>query len=240
MKSVIRLVNLHKYYYMKNWTVKALRGINLEVFEGEYLSIMGPSGSGKTTLFNMIGGLDKPTKGEVYVNGRNLAEMSPKELADFRCFKIGYIFQTFNLIPFLTALDNVSLPMLFAGLTREERVKRAKMLLEKVGLADRIYHKPDQLSGGQQQRVAIARALANNPSIILADEPTGNLDLETGLKIVTLLKNISDERNVTVICATHDLKMLGVSDRIAWLRDGVIERIEPRRSVKLVFEELLL
>jgi len=225
---------------MKNWTVKALRGINLEVFEGEYLSIMGPSGSGKTTLFNMIGGLDKPTKGEVYVNGRNLAEMSPKELADFRCFKIGYIFQTFNLIPFLTALDNVSLPMLFAGLTREERVKRAKMLLEKVGLADRIYHKPDQLSGGQQQRVAIARALANNPSIILADEPTGNLDLETGLKIVTLLKNISDERNVTVICATHDLKMLGVSDRIAWLRDGVIERIEPRRSVKLVFEELLL
>lgn len=240
MKSVIRLVNLHKYYYMKNWTVKALRGINLEVFEGEYLSIMGPSGSGKTTLFNMIGGLDKPTKGEVYVNGRNLAEMSPKELADFRCFKIGYIFQTFNLIPFLTALDNVSLPMLFAGLTREERVKRAKMLLEKVGLADRIYHKPDQLSGGQQQRVAIARALANNPSIILADEPTGNLDLETGLKIVTLLKNVSDERNVTVICATHDLKMLGVSDRIAWLRDGVIERIEPRRSVKLVFEELLL
>ncbi|MCS7364972.1 MAG: ABC transporter ATP-binding protein [archaeon GB-1867-035] len=225
---------------MKNWTVKALRGINLEVFEGEYLSIMGPSGSGKTTLFNMIGGLDKPTKGEVYVNGRNLAEMSPKELADFRCFKIGYIFQTFNLIPFLTALDNVSLPMLFAGLTREERVKRAKMLLEKVGLADRIYHKPDQLSGGQQQRVAIARALANNPSIILADEPTGNLDLETGLKIVTLLKNVSDERNVTVICATHDLKMLGVSDRIAWLRDGVIERIEPRRSVKLVFEELLL
>jgi len=240
LKSVIRLVNLHKYYYMKNWTVKALRGINLEVFEGEYLSIMGPSGSGKTTLFNMIGGLDKPTKGEVYVNGRNLAEMSPKELADFRCFKIGYIFQTFNLIPFLTALDNVSLPMLFAGLTREERVKRAKMLLEKVGLADRIYHKPDQLSGGQQQRVAIARALANNPSIILADEPTGNLDLETGLKIVTLLKNVSDERNVTVICATHDLKMLGVSDRIAWLRDGVIERIEPRRSVKLVFEELLL
>jgi len=240
LKSVIRLVNLHKYYYMKNWVVKALRGINLEVFEGEYLSIMGPSGSGKTTLFNMIGGLDKPTKGEVYVNGRNLAEMSPKELADFRCFKIGYIFQTFNLIPFLTALDNVSLPMLFAGLTREERIKRAKMLLEKVGLADRIYHKPDQLSGGQQQRVAIARALANNPSIILADEPTGNLDLETGLKIVTLLKNISDERNVTVICATHDLKMLGVSDRIAWLRDGVIERIEPRRSVKLVFEELLL
>lgn len=240
LKTVIRLVDLHKYYYMKNWVVRALRGINLEVFEGEYLSIMGPSGSGKTTLFNMIGGLDRPTKGEVYVDGRNLAEMSSKELADFRCFKIGYIFQTFNLIPFLTALDNVSLPMLFAGLTREERLRRAKMLLERVGLGDRLYHKPDQLSGGQQQRVAIARALANNPSIILADEPTGNLDLETGLKIVTLLKNISDERNVTVICATHDLKMLGVSDRIAWLRDGVIERIEPKRSVKLVFEELLL
>lgn len=230
---------MHKYYHMKSWVVKALRGINLEVFKGEYLSVMGPSGSGKTTLFNMIGGLDSPTKGEVYVEDRNLAEMSPKELAYFRCFKVGYIFQTFNLIPFLTALDNVCLPMLFAGLSREKRVERAKMLLEKVGLGDRLYHKPDQLSGGQQQRVAIARALANNPSIILADEPTGNLDLETGLKIVSLLKDISVERNVTIICATHDLKMLGVSDRIAWLMDGVIERIEPKRSVKLVFEELL-
>ncbi|RLE54205.1 MAG: ABC transporter ATP-binding protein [Candidatus Methanomethylicota archaeon] len=225
---------------MKSWVVKALKGVNLKVFRGEYLSIMGPSGSGKTTLFNMIGGLDKPTKGEVYVEGRNLAEMTYEELAAFRCFKIGYIFQTFNLIPSLTALDNVMLPMLFAGVPRSERVERAKKLLEEVGLGDRLNHKPDQLSGGQQQRVAIARALANNPSIILADEPTANLDLESGLRIVSLLKRISVDRGVTVICATHDLKMLGVSDRSAWIRDGVIERIELRRSVELTPDELQL
>ena len=240
MECIIETVDLHKYYFMKSWVVKALKGVNLKVFRGEYLSIMGPSGSGKTTLFNMIGGLDKPTKGEVYVEGRNLAEMTYEELAAFRCFKIGYIFQTFNLIPSLTALDNVMLPMLFAGVPRSERVERAKKLLEEVGLGDRLNHKPDQLSGGQQQRVAIARALANNPSIILADEPTANLDLESGLRIVSLLKRISVNRGVTVICATHDLKMLGVSDRIAWIRDGIIERIEPRRSVELTPDELQL
>ncbi len=238
LNYIVETVNLHKYYYMKNWIIHALRGINLRVVRGEYLSIMGPSGSGKTTLFNMIGGLDKPSKGEVYVEGKNLAKMSSIELARFRCFKIGYIFQTYNLIDSLTALDNVMLPMLFAGIPRNERVKRARKLLEEVGLGDRIYHKPDQLSGGQQQRIAIARALANNPSIILADEPTGNLDLETGLKMVSLLKNISTNRGVTVICATHDMKMLGVSDRIAWIRDGVIERIEPRRSIEITAEEL--
>lgn len=240
VKCIVETVDLHKYYFMKNWVVKALKGVNLKVFKGEYLSIMGPSGSGKTTLFNMIGGLDKPTKGEVYVEGRNLAEMTFEELAIFRCFKVGYIFQTFNLILSLTALDNVMLPMLFAGVPRSERIERAKRLLEQVGLGDRLYHKPDQLSGGQQQRVAIARALANNPSIILADEPTANLDLESGLRIVSLLKRICVESGVTVICATHDLKMLGVSDRIAWIRDGIIERIEPRRSVELTAEELRL
>jgi len=235
---VVEVVDLHKYYYMKNWVVHALKGVNLRVMRGEYLSIMGPSGSGKTTLFNIIGGLDRPTKGAVYVDGRNLGEMSPTELAEFRCFKVGYILQTFNLVDFLDALDNVMLPMLFANIPREKRIERAKALLERVGLGDRLHHKPDQLSGGEQQRVAIARALANNPSIVLADEPTGNLDLETGLKIVSLLKSVCLERGVTVLCATHDLKMLDVSDRIAWIRDGIIERIEPRRIVEVTSEEL--
>ncbi len=235
---MVEVVDLHKYYYMKNWVVHALKGVNLRVMRGEYLSIMGPSGSGKTTLFNIIGGLDRPTKGAVYVDGRNLGEMSPTELAEFRCFKVGYILQTFNLVDFLDALDNVMLPMLFANIPREKRIERAKALLERVGLGDRLHHKPDQLSGGEQQRVAIARALANNPSIVLADEPTGNLDLETGLKIVSLLKSVCLERGVTVLCATHDLKMLDVSDRIAWIRDGIIERIEPRRIVEVTSEEL--
>ncbi|MCD6154569.1 MAG: ABC transporter ATP-binding protein [Candidatus Verstraetearchaeota archaeon] len=240
MSTIIETFDLHKYYYMKNWVVKALRGINLKVNEGEYLSIMGPSGSGKTTLFNMIGGLDKPTKGRILVKGLDLAEMSSIELAKFRCYEVGYVFQTFNLIPALTALDNVMLPMIFAGVPRASRIERAKKLLENVGLADRIHHRPEELSGGQQQRVAIARALANDPSILLADEPTANLDLDTGLKIVNLIRNLCVEKGVTVICATHDLKMLGVSDRIAWIRDGIIERIEPRRSVELTAEELKL
>lgn len=166
--------------------------------------------------------------------------MSSIELAKFRCYEVGYVFQTFNLIPALTALDNVMLPMIFAGVPRASRIERAKKLLESVGLADRIHHRPEELSGGQQQRVAIARALANDPSILLADEPTANLDLDTGLKIVNLIRNLCVEKGVTVICATHDLKMLGVSDRIAWIRDGIIERIEPRRSVELTAEELKL
>ncbi|MEM2136437.1 MAG: ABC transporter ATP-binding protein [Candidatus Methanomethylicia archaeon] len=223
---------------MKGWVVKALQGINLSVNKGEYISIMGPSGSGKTTLFNVIGGLDKPTKGEITVDGVNLLSLSDLDLARFRCFKIGYVFQTFNLIPFLTALDNVILPMLFAGLSPEERRNKAVELLNIVGLGDRLNHKPDELSGGQQQRVALARALANNPSILLADEPTANLDLATGFKIISLMKDLNVKRGVTVICATHDMKIIGVSDRIAWIRDGVIERIEPRRTVELTSEEL--
>ncbi|MEM0211868.1 MAG: ABC transporter ATP-binding protein [Candidatus Methanomethylicia archaeon] len=235
---IIDVRDLHKYYYMKNWIVKALQGVNLTVNRGEYLSIMGPSGSGKTTLFNMIGGLDRPTRGIVTVDGIDLSTLSDIELANFRCFKIGYVFQTFNLIPFLTALDNVMLPMVFAGLPLESRRKKAIELLNTVGLGDRLHHKPDELSGGQQQRVAIARALANDPLILLADEPTGNLDLATGFKIITLMKDLNVKRGVTVVCATHDMKILGVSDRIAWIRDGLIERIEPRRTVEITFEEL--
>ncbi|MCD6485571.1 MAG: ABC transporter ATP-binding protein [Candidatus Odinarchaeota archaeon] len=235
-KYVIIADNLHKYYTLGGETVKALNGISLKVRRGEYLSIMGPSGAGKTTLFNMIGALDTPTKGAVYLDGTDLSKLKGTQLAWVRTHKIGYIFQTFNLIEYLTAIENVMLPMIFAGVSKSEREKRAKELLEKVGLGDRLYHKPSELSGGQQQRVAIARALANNPSIILADEPTGNLDLKTGLNIVNLLKKLNEEQGVTVIVATHDLKMLDVSDRIAWLRDGQIERIEEKAEVVVYFD----
>jgi putative ABC transport system ATP-binding protein len=237
---VVIAEDIHKYYQLRGEVVKALRGINLKIKYGEYISILGPSGSGKTTLFNMIGGLDKPTQGRVILDGRDLASLNPRQLAWVRCHRIGYIFQTFNLIPVLTALDNVMVPMIFAGVPRREREEKAKKLLERVGLGERLYHRPTELSGGQQQRVAIARALANDPAIILADEPTGNLDLQTGLRIVQLLKELNVERGVTVISATHDLKMIDVSDRIVWIRDGAIERVEERAAIELGAEELEL
>ena len=230
---MVKVVDLHKYYRLKGETVKALQGINLEIYRGEYLSILGPSGSGKTTLFNMIGGLDRPTRGTVYIEGVDIYKLPEKRLAYFRNRKLGYVFQTYNLIPYLTAVDNVALPMIFAGVPRRERIEKAKRLLEQVGLGHRLWHKPFELSGGQQQRVAIARALANDPSIILADEPTANLDLTTGRQIIGLLKDISLEKNVTIITNTHDLKMIDVSDRVVWIRDGRVERIEERQVVEL-------
>jgi len=238
-KSVpaVKVVDVHKVYRLKGEEVHALRGINLEVPHGEYLSIMGPSGSGKTTFFNMVGGIDTPTKGKVYIDGVDLSKIPSKSMAWLRCKKIGYIFQTFNLIPVLTALENVALPMIFLGVPREEREKKAAELLKSVGLGDRLYHRPTELSGGQQQRVAIARALANDPSLILADEPTGNLDLNTGFAIVQLLYRLKAERGTTVICATHDLKMIDISDRVVFLRDGMIENIERRRALTLTAEE---
>ncbi|RLE76368.1 MAG: ABC transporter ATP-binding protein [Thermoprotei archaeon] len=223
--------DLAKYYYMGKYVVKALDGINLKVRRGEYVSIMGPSGSGKTTLFNMIGGLDRPTRGKVYIDEVDISKLDAYELAWLRARKIGYIFQTFNLIPVLTALENVMLPMIFVGTPREQRIKKATELLTIVGLGDRLHHKPGELSGGQQQRVAIARALANDPAIVLADEPTGNLDLQTGLEIINLLRTLNKEKGVTIVTATHDLKMIDVSDRIVYLRDGKIERIETRAEV---------
>ncbi len=223
--------DLAKYYYMGKYVVKALDGINLKVRRGEYVSIMGPSGSGKTTLFNMIGGLDRPTRGKVYIDEVDISKLDAYELAWLRARKIGYVFQTFNLIPVLTALENVMLPMIFVGTPREQRIKKATELLTMVGLGDRLHHKPGELSGGQQQRVAIARALANDPAIVLADEPTGNLDLQTGLEIINLLRALNKEKGVTIVTATHDLKMIDVSDRIVYLRDGKIERIETRAEV---------
>jgi putative ABC transport system ATP-binding protein len=235
---VVEVSDLRKEYVLRGGVVQALKGINLSVMKGEYLSIMGPSGSGKTTLFNMIGGLDKPTKGSVKIDNVELAQMSMNELAWVRSRKIGFIFQTYNLIPVLSASGNVSLPMIFTGMSKSERDKKAAELLTMVGLGDRLDHRPTELSGGQQQRVAIARALANDPSIILADEPTGNLDLSTGLTIVQLLYRLKVEKETTVICATHDLKMVDVSDRLAWIRDGEIERIERRSSISITPEDL--
>jgi len=228
---VVETENLAKYYQMGPVTVKALDGVNVKIRRGEYLSIMGPSGSGKTTLFNMMGGIDRPTRGRVYIEGIDVAKLDAYELAWLRCRKIGYIFQTFNLIPVLMAIENVTLPMIFAGVGREERERRGREILETVGLGDRLYHKPAELSGGQQQRVAVARALANRPVIVLADEPTGNLDLETGLGIINLLREMNKAEGVTIIAATHDLKMLDVSDRIVYLRDGKIDRYETRAEV---------
>lgn len=230
---VVRTVGVEKDFMLGRIELKVLKGINLEINQGEYISIMGPSGSGKTTLFNMIGGLDKPTNGRVYIDEVDVAQLDAFELAWLRCRKIGYIFQTFNLIPVMTALENVTLPMIFAGTSHDESVDKGRQLLELVGLGERIQHKPFELSGGQQQRVAIARAFANSPAIILADEPTGNLDLKTGKEIIGLLKEMNRKQGVSVITATHDLKMLDISDRVIWIRDGQVERIENRADLNI-------
>ncbi|RJQ61096.1 MAG: ABC transporter ATP-binding protein [Desulfobacteraceae bacterium] len=231
--NIVRVSNVTKNFRLGKVEVQALKGINLEIPTGHYLSIMGPSGSGKSTLFNMIGGLDKPTTGKVFIDEVDIAQLDAYELAWLRCRKIGYIFQTFNIIQVMTALENVTLPMIFAGFGDDEAVEKGMHLLELVGLADRFQHKPFELSGGQQQRVAVARALANDPAIILADEPTGNLDLKTGEEIINLLKNLSKERRVTVISATHDIKMLNVSDQVVWIRDGRIDKIEDRKDLSI-------
>jgi putative ABC transport system ATP-binding protein len=235
---VVEVRDLKKEYRLRGELVQALKGISMTVSRGEYISLMGPSGSGKTTLFNMIGGLDKPSAGTVLIDNIDLSKMSNKALAWLRSRKIGYIFQSYNLIPVLSAMDNVALPMIFVGMPKADRIAKASKLLQLVGLGERLHHRPTELSGGQQQRTAIARSLANDPAIILADEPTGNLDLSTGLSIVQLLYRLKTERETTVICATHDLKMVDVSDRLAWLRDGLIERIEERTTVTIRADEL--
>ena len=232
-QTIVRTKDVKRIYTMGNVTVEALRGITLEIRSGEYLSIMGPSGSGKSTFFNMVGGLDKPSEGKVYIDEVDVAQLDAYELAWLRCRKVGYIFQTFNIIPVMTALENVTLPMVFAGLTTDEARDKGVELLKRVGLGDRLQHKPQQLSGGQQQRVACARALANDPAILLADEPTGNLDIKTGTEIIGLLQQLNKENGVTIISATHDHKMLSASNRIVWIRDGKVDRIEERRDLKI-------
>jgi putative ABC transport system ATP-binding protein len=232
-RNIVRVSGVTKTFKLGKVLVEALKGIDLEIAAGNYISIMGPSGSGKSTLFNMIGGLDKPSAGKVFIDEVDIAQLDAYELAWLRCRKIGYIFQTFNIIPVMTALENVTLPMTFAGMNSDEAVEKGIGLLQLVGLGDRFEHKPSELSGGQQQRVAIARALANDPAIILADEPTGNLDLTTGEEIIALLKQMSQDRGVTVISATHDFKMLNVSDQVVWIRDGLVDKIEDREELSI-------
>jgi len=232
-REIVRTNGVRKLFHLGSEEVHALRGITLSVYAGEYVSIMGPSGSGKTTLFNVVGGLDKPSSGEVYIDEVDISQLGVYELAWLRCRKIGYIFQTFNLIPVMNALDNVSLPMIFAGLSSDAARDKAAELLRKVGLGDRLTHRPIELSGGQQQRVAIARSLANDPAIILADEPTGNLDLHTGHEIIDLLNELKRERGVTIIAATHDHKMLAASDRVVWIVDGTVARIQNREELDI-------
>ncbi len=230
---IVRANDVEKIYELGAERVHALAGVNVEVYRGEYLCIMGPSGSGKSTFFNMVGGLDTPTRGTLEIEGVDISTLDKGRLAWLRCNKVGYIFQTFNLINVLTAMENVMLPLTFSGVPDEEAEARAVEVLRAVGLGDRMTHVPEELSGGQQQRVAIARALGNKPSILLADEPTGNLDLVTGEEIINLLKQLSQENRTTVIAVTHDLKMYHVSDRIVWIRDGAIERVARRDDVDI-------
>ncbi len=222
-----------KHYTMGDQTVKAVDGIDLTIVKGEYVSIMGPSGSGKTTLFNIVGGLTKPTAGTVYIDRTDIARLDADELAWLRCRKIGYIFQTFNLVPIMTAHQNVMLPLIFAGVERGEREDRAQEMLKLVGLGERARHKPTELSGGQQQRVAIARAFVNRPTIVLADEPTGNLDLKTGLDIIELMIEMNKTQGVTIMCNTHDLKIIKASDRIVWVRDGQVDHIDLKENINV-------
>ena len=221
-KPVIQTVDLHKTYLQGGHPLEVLKGIDLTVEPGEFTAIMGPSGSGKSTLLNMIGALDRPTSGKVIINDTDLSILSDDKVAELRSRQIGFIFQFFNLIPRMTAQQNVELPMAIMGVPRRRRDQRARELLELVGLADRAHHKPNQLSGGEQQRVAIARALANSPGLVLADELTGNLDSATGEEIMSLLRRLNREEGTTFILITHDPMVGQSTDRLIQIRDGMI------------------
>lgn len=221
MATIVEAVNLRKTYLLGKVPVEALRGVNLKVEEGEFLAVLGPSGSGKSTLLNMIGALDKPTEGKVFIENIDISTLNDNQLADLRC-KIGFVFQFFNLIPRLTARENVELSMAIVGLSKSERRKRAEELLEMVGLKERMNHKPTELSGGEQQRVAIARALANNPKFLLMDEPTGNIDSKTASEILTLVKKLNEEKDITTIVVTHDQRIASQAKRTLQMLDGLI------------------
>jgi putative ABC transport system ATP-binding protein len=218
----VETVNLKKTYYLGKVRVPALRGVSVKFFPGEMAVIMGPSGSGKTTLLNLMGTFDRPTSGKIYLDGQDLTRMSEGELTRLRREKIGFVFQFYNLIPVLTAYENLELPMLLAGKPKEERRSRTEELLRLVGLSQRAHHRPDELSGGEQQRVAIGRALANRPSLLLADEPTGDLDTKTGGEVVEVLRRAAKEEGVAVIVVTHDPKVAERADRVLEIRDGRI------------------
>ena len=222
---VIRTFDLWKTYVMGDQTINAVAGIDLEIRRGEYVALMGPSGSGKSTLMNLIGCLDSPTKGEYFINGRLVSEMEDDELAQIRNKEIGFVFQTFNLLPRATSLHNVELPLIYNGTPPKERIEKAKKALAQVDLEKRMMHKPNELSGGQRQRVAIARALVNSPSIILADEPTGNLDTQTGNEIMALFERLYQEGN-TIVLVTHENDIALHAHRVVHIRDGKVERDE--------------
>jgi putative ABC transport system ATP-binding protein len=225
METVISLDKIVKNYYIGSIVVEALRSVDVEIKTNEYVAIMGPSGSGKSTLMNLVGALDTPTSGEYILNGTDVSKMDDNRLAEIRNQEIGFIFQTFNLLPRYTALENVTLPLIYAGIGKTERVAKASKTLEEVGLGDRMDHRPNELSGGQRQRVAVARALVNDPSIILADEPTGNLDSKTSADIMKLFGQIHDRGN-TIILVTHEEDIARYAHRIIRLLDGEVDRIE--------------
>lgn len=230
MQKIIKLKNVARYYEMGEAIVKALDGLNIDINKGDFVAIMGVSGSGKSTAMNLVGSLDLPTHGSVYLDSENISTLEESELAQIRGRKIGFIFQSFNLIPNLTAKENVVLPMVFQGVRKEEREAKAEELLTLVELQDRMYHYPNQLSGGQQQRVAIARALANDPEVILADEPTGNLDTKTGEKVINFLEQLH-KKGKTIVMVTHDQKLAAHAEIIYHIKDGKIEKIT-RKSKK--------
>ena len=222
MQAIIHIENIVKSYIMGRQQLLVLKGISIEIFKNEYVALMGPSGSGKSTLMNILGCLDTPTSGKYILNGNDVSKMEDNQLADIRNKEIGFVFQQFNLLPRLSALENVALPLVYAGFSRKDRNQRANEVLEKVSLTDRSHHKPNELSGGQSQRVAIARALVNNPSIILADEPTGNLDSKTSFEIMEIFGKIHEAGN-TVILVTHEEDIANFAHRIIRLRDGIVE-----------------
>ncbi|MBN8697451.1 MAG: ABC transporter ATP-binding protein [Bacteroidetes bacterium] len=230
---MIKLQNIAKSYKIGSETIHALRSVSLEIYKNEYVALMGPSGSGKSTLMNVLGCLDSPSSGEYILNGKSVAQMLDDELAEVRNKEIGFVFQSFNLLPRSSSLDNVALPLVYAGFSKEQRIKRATEVLEQVGLGGRIMHKPNELSGGQRQRVAIARALVNNPAIILADEPTGNLDSKTSVEIMALLEEIHKHGN-TIVLVTHEEDIAQHAHRIVRLKDGIVERDYKNENVTTV------
>ena len=229
-QKIIELIDVWKTYTMGEVKLDVLRGITLDINRGDFVAILGPSGSGKSTLMNQVGVLDTPTKGRILLNGHNIKKYTESGLAQIRGRTIGFVFQQFNLIPTLTALENVTLPAIFQNVPEAERIKRASELLQKVGLGERLHHKPTELSGGQQQRVAIARALINDPDILLADEPTGNLDSTSGKQVMHMLAELHLKENTTIILVTHDIELVKYTDRTIYLKDGQVVKITKKRG----------